>query len=201
MNLHVINYILDRAPWPSSVFSTSSVDASKILAFVSPWFFADLGVLLFFCVIMGISGRNQEELQVTGHLEPGWSLCLSDEQDDGFGNSQMLPESISEGQDDVWSSIFSNWIVQQMGRQAPPQTAGLWILHMWRSSPKRTCFPEGRFSQASGASGLQALEYLAGIPDPGSQEAPLCGIRPVPPGNHSKHKPQELPKAILTENG
>ena len=71
MNLHVINYILDRAPWPSSVFSTSSVDASKILAFVSPWFFADLGVLLFFCVIMGISGRNQEELQATGHLEPG----------------------------------------------------------------------------------------------------------------------------------
>lgn len=110
-------------------------------------------------------------------------------------------ESISEGQDDVWSSIFSNWIVQQMGRQAPPQTAGLWILHMWRSSPKRTRFPEGRFSQASGASGLQALEYLAGIPDPGSQEAPLCGIRPVPPGNHRKHKPQELPKAILTENG
>ena len=51
-------------------------------------------------------------------------------------------DSISEGQDNVWSPIFGNWIVQQMGRQAPPQTAGLWILHMWRSSPKRTRFPE-----------------------------------------------------------
>ena len=39
MNLHTINYTLDRAPWPSSVFSTSSVDASKILAFVNPFFF------------------------------------------------------------------------------------------------------------------------------------------------------------------
>lgn len=115
MNLHVINYILDRAPWPSSVFSTSSVDASKILAFVSPWFFADLGVLLFFCVIMGISGRNQEELQATGHLEPGWSLCLSDEQDDGFGNSQMLPEIASlkgkmmSGLLFLATGLFSRW--------------------------------------------------------------------------------------------
>lgn len=47
-----------QSPMAHSVFSTSSVDAFKILAFVSPWFFADLGVLLFFCVIMGISGRN-----------------------------------------------------------------------------------------------------------------------------------------------
>lgn len=114
MNLHTINYTLDRAPWPSSVFLTSLVDASKILAFVSP-FFADLWVLLFVCVIMGISGRNQEELQAPGHLEPGWNLCLSDEQEDGFGNSQMLPEIASlkgktmSGLLFLATGLFSRW--------------------------------------------------------------------------------------------